>query len=243
MTSGDYTGYRTWKGWEHASFGSFDAVSAAYFASEISRSGLSNLNGKQVLEIGFGNGAFAGWAISRGIVWSGVEVQSELLDLGRAKELSVFTSFDEAYKYFGTGVMDQVVAFDVLEHLTLNELIELLKAVYCLLKSGGVLLARVPSGDSPFGRAIFHGDITHRIALGSSAIHQLAVQTGFEVIDIGPPRFPIFGVGWIRAIRRSGIKLVQMLSSRFINLIFHDGQPRVITQNLVFVLKKPVAGR
>ncbi|WP_172597693.1 class I SAM-dependent methyltransferase [Sulfuriflexus mobilis] len=238
--SSTYDRYSSWKGWVSGGFLHFTDNEAIYYAAELKRAGFDELTSPKCLELGFGNGTFAGWAISQGIAWSGVEVQRELLDLVSARDLCGFASLEEATTFLGTGTIDLVVGFDVFEHLEVSELIEVLKGVYCVLKSGGVLLARVPSGDSPFGRAIFHGDITHRIALGSSAIRQLASQTGFEVIDIGPPRLPIFGVGWMRAMRRGSIRLAQTIIARFINLVFHDGQPCVITANLVFVLKKPV---
>ena len=135
--------------------------------------------------------------------------------------------------------IDIVVAFDVLEHLDVVEIKSFLLDAFMLLRQGGTVLARIPSGDSPFGRAIFHGDITHRSALGSSAVRQLAAQTGFQVTDIGPPQLPILGVGVVRAIRRSSIRLAQIIVGLFVNFVFHDGQRCVITGNLVFSLKKP----
>lgn len=239
--SGKYDHYSEWKGWTMGDFLHFTENEAIYYAAELKRAGFNELASPKCLELGFGNGAFAGWATSQGIAWTGVEVQRELVDLATARKLCVFASLEEAASFLGAGTIDLVVGFDVFEHLEAPELVEVLKGVYCVLKSGGVLLARVPSGDSPFGRAIFHGDITHRIALGSSAIHQLASQTGFEVMDVGPPQYPILGLGLVRAIRRGCIRLAQMIIARFINLVFHDGQPRVITANLVFVLRKPLA--
>ena len=237
-----YQGYESWKQWDKATFGSWSALEAAYFSAELKRVGIETCEDLRIYEIGFGNGAFAGYVRSRGGEYFGSELNEALV--GRAREfgLNVFeVGIKQLMATDKPASFDLVVAFDVMEHLDVADIKSFLLDATELLKPGGVLLARVPSGDSPFGRAIFHGDITHRTALGSSAIRQLASQTGFEVFDIGPPRFPIFCVGWVRAIRRSGIRLAQILLSRLINLVFHDGQPRVITANLVFVLRKPVA--
>ncbi len=236
-----YDRYSDWKEWSAIDFAHFTKNEAIYYAAELKRVGFNELASLKCLELGFGNGTFDGWAISQEIAWSGIENQSELLDIAGGRGLNVFNSLEDATSFLGTGTIDLVVGFDVFEHLEAPEFIEVLKGVYSVLKPSEVLLARVPSGDSPFGRAIFHGDITHRIALGSSAIHQLASQTGFEVLDIGSPRFPIFGVGWVRSIRRGGIRLIQIFLSRLINLVFHSGQPCVITPNLVFVLRKPAS--
>lgn len=236
-----YQGYECWKNWSKATFGTWSSADAAYFSAELRRCGIVSTANARVLEIGFGNGAFAGYVLSKGGAYVGSEINETLIERAREFGLNIFE--DDIMNLIGTAKLesfDAVVAFDVLEHLVAEDIGLFLLGAHRLLRPGGILLARVPSGDSPFGRAIFHGDITHRSALGSSAVRQLASQTGFEVMDIGPPRFPIPGLGPVRAIRRGGIRLAQMLIARFINLVFHDGQPRVITANLVFVLRKPV---
>lgn len=237
----DYQGYEDWKQWDKTSFGIWSKTDAAYYFAELSRSGIKLHEGIMLYEVGFGNGTFAGYIRSLGCEYFGSEINNALVE--RAREFGFNVSekgINEALETDQLGKFDAIVAFDVLEHLDIVDIKSFLLDAMELLKPGGMVLARIPSGDSPFGRAIFHGDITHRTALGSSAVRQLAAQTGFDVIDIGPPKLPIFGLGWKRAIRRGAIHLAQSVVTQFINLVFHDGQPRVITANLVFVLKKPV---
>jgi SAM-dependent methyltransferase len=236
-----YQGYEGWKRWTEAEFGTCSAADAAYFSAELVRAGVNACEGIRIFEIGFGNGAFAGYVRSVGSEYFGSELNGALVERAKEFGLNVFEGGLKQVLAMGKqDSLDAVVAFDVLEHLDIADIKSFLLDAGQLLRPGGVVLARVPSGDSPFGRAIFHGDITHRTALGSSAVRQLASQTGFDVLDIGPPRFPIRGLGLVRAIRRSGIRFAQTIIARVINLVFHDGQPRVITPNLVFVLKKPV---
>lgn len=239
MNNLSYNGYQEWKNWSSAEFGGYSREDALYYGSECNQCGFHDLHGIMVLEIGFGNGSFSGWATGQGANYYGVEAILELVSIGRTRGFNTYASGTPLEEIFEAGSLDLVVAFDVLEHLDIADIKTFLRDAMKLLKPGGVVLARVPSGDSPFGRAIFHGDITHRTALGSSAVRQLAAQTGFDVIDIGPPKLPIFGLGWVRALRRGGICLAQSVITRLINLVFHDGQPRVITANLVFILKKP----
>lgn len=236
-----YQGYEDWKQWDKTSFGTWSNTDAAYFSAELRRTGIQSCQGIHLYEVGFGNGAFAGYVRSIGCKYFGSEINNTLVEWAREFGLNVSEKgLKEALETGQKGKFDAVVSFDVLEHLDITGIKTFLLEAMALLKPGGVVLARVPSGDSPFGRAIFHGDITHRTALGSSAVWQLAAQTGFDVIDIGPPKLPIFGLGWKRTIRRGAIRLAQSIVTQSINLVFHDGQPRVITANLVFVLKKPV---
>jgi len=236
----NYQDYEDWKEWSKVDFGSWSPIDASYFAAELWRAGLQSANGKRIYELGFGNGAFAGYVLSNGSEYFGSEINDVLIARARVFGLNVLGGVKQALDSEQVASFDAVVAFDVLEHLEKPDIKAFLLDSFALLRPGGVILARIPSGDSPFGRAIFHGDITHRAALGSSAIRQLASQTGFDVIDIGPPRLPMLGLGPVRALRRGGIRLAQWIVARLINLIFHDGQPRVITANLVFVLKKPI---
>jgi len=236
-----YDGYEDWKGWEERAFGSWSTADGAYFLAELRRAGIHSCAALRFYELGFGNGEFAGYARSMGGEYFGSELNDALLKRAKAFGLDVLEGgIEQARERCEGGSFDVVVAFDVLEHLDVPEIRSFLMHAGELLRQGGIVLARVPSGDSPFGRAIFHGDITHRTALGSSAVLQLASQTGFEVADIGPPRLPMLGLGPVRAIRRGGVRLAQTIITRFINLVFHDGRPRVITANMVFVLRKPV---
>lgn len=236
-----YQGYEEWKRWGKAEFGTWSDADAAYFKAELRRAGIESCEGIRIYEIGFGNGALAGYLRSVGGVYLGSELNVTLVERAKVFGLDVFVGgMKQALALDKQGTFDLVIAFDVLEHFDVLDIKSFLLEAGELLRPGGVVLARVPSGDSPFGRAIFHGDITHRTALGSSAVRQFASQTGFEVIDVGPPRFPVFGLGLIRAVRRTGVRLAQAVFARVINFVFHDGQPRVITANLVFVLKKPL---
>lgn len=236
-----YRGYEEWKQWSKDAFGTWSVGDAAYFSAELKRAGVASCDGLRVYEIGFGNGAFAGYVTADGGRYVGSELNDTLVERARKFGLNVFHGgIKQVLNEHKLASFDAVVAFDVLEHLDVAQIKSFLLDAGELLRPGGIVLARVPSGDSPFGRGIFHGDVTHRTALGSSAVRQLAAQTGFEVADIGPPRLPMFGLGAVRAIRRGGIQLAQGMIARFINVVFHDGQPRVITPNMVFVLKNPV---
>lgn len=230
--------YDRWKRWSTEEFGQFGSADDLYFKAELARTGLDWSMSLRVLEIGFGNGVFAGWSRARGFVYKGTELSEELVQRGQRAGFDVHIATSGAALPTEPALWDLVVAFDVFEHCTLEALEATLANVKNALRPGGCLLARMPSGDSPFGRAILHGDITHQVALGSSAIRQLADLVGFEVVAIGSPSLPVLGLGARRGARRLFIKVARGLISKLINGLFHDNQDCVITPNVVFIWRK-----
>ena len=232
-------GYREWKGWAEQEFGAVDRTAAHYFATELREAGIPSVNGLHVLELGFGNGAFATWASVAEAHYLGTEAIPALVAAARHAGIDAYPSTIDLADVVPAGTLDLVVAFDVFEHLPLQQLEELLVRLSTLIVRGGVVLARVPSGDSPFARAVQHGDLTHRLVLGSSAVRQLAMSVGYEVASIRRPAFPVLGLGLKTCVRRALVALAQRLCHRFIASALMGGGAPVLTPTMVFVLRRP----
>jgi hypothetical protein len=220
-----YCGYENWKGWSSGTFGRYWSADAEYFRLEIARTGLVIAPGLQVPELGFGDGTFAAWAQAKHLSYTGTELMAALVERATLAGIRAVGHEVELRSVVGCGTLDLAVAFDVLEHLELDAMKAMQIELRGLLRAGGCVLARVPSGDSPFGRAVFHGDLTHRRALGSSAIRQLAALCAFDVVDIGPPSMPLRRLGLQRALRRAAVLATQRVVAKAINLVFHDIRP------------------
>ncbi len=235
-----YERYREWKRWEPGDFGKCASPDAVYFKSELTAAGIPDMRQVRVLEIGFGNAAFARWATDHGASYTGVERIPELVALGRECGLDVHVA-DARLDCLADkrGSLDVVVAFDVFEHLAIGELTSLLSALRDLLKEGGRLIARFPSGDSPFARAVQYGDLTHQTVLGSSAVRQLAASTGFAVDQAREPAFPVLGLGARAATRRALARLAQAVVFPLVARVFMGGGHPVLTPNMVAVFLKP----
>ena len=79
--------------------------------------------------------------------------------------------------------LDAVVAIDFIEHLPRSTFLDFLDGAFRALKHGGVLILRMPNGDSPLGtRNLFNG-ITHEWAYTSTAMKALAAAAGFSRTD------------------------------------------------------------
>lgn len=238
MTAADYANYTEWKGWGQEPFGVYSRDDALYFEAELRRSGAVDIAGKTVLEIGFGNGKFAGWARDTGAIYSGTEAIEDLVAHGSDAGFNVYDARQPLGSLAGEQSVDLIVSFDVFEHLEPDFLRETLRSAYYLLKRQGRLIVRVPSGDSPFSRAIQHGDLTHRMTMGSAMVHQLANEAGLTVDVVREPVLPLRGQGVKVFLRRAAVTSIRTLAFAVMTRVFMGGGRPVLTPNMVFVLSK-----
>ncbi|MGE0723008.1 MAG: class I SAM-dependent methyltransferase [Alphaproteobacteria bacterium] len=179
-----YRGYREWKGWAPAA--AIDAgAEADAFAGELAGIPLA---GRDVLEIGFGRGAFLAWAAGRDARVCGLERDESLVADARGAGFEahcVDLSGLPAGRQF-----DLIVAIDVLEHVPIETLLDWFARMPALLRPGGCLVARFPNGQSPLGQIFQHGDLTHVTTLSPGIARQLAVVGGLEVTRIANSHRP-----------------------------------------------------
>lgn len=76
--------------------------------------------------------------------------------------------------------LDVVVAFDVIEHFTRDELLPFVDQVHRVLKPGGRWIIHAPNGESPFGSRMRYWDLTHELAFTRSSLSQLLLSSGFS---------------------------------------------------------------
>ncbi len=227
--------YIAWKDWRDESFGNYDGLLASYYAME---TGISAGPGVCVLEIGFGNGSFIGWARDLGVEVYGVELNSTLVARASAllsKERAFLDLNDEGLTR-RAGAFSHVVAFDVVEHIRQEDLPPFFDRMRTLLAPGGRLILRFPNGDSPFGRINQHGDLTHVTTLGSEKLRYLARQAGFDVETIRAPSLPLAGVGLKRALKRRLLMAGRYLAERAVAFLYFGGRCIPMDPNYVAVL-------
>jgi 2-polyprenyl-3-methyl-5-hydroxy-6-metoxy-1,4-benzoquinol methylase len=181
-----YDNYPAFKGWSEASFGEVTAAERLYFRSELARHALS-ASDKQVLELGFGNGAFLAFARGEGAHVRGVELQTALVERAVGAGYACYACLDQLLAD-GPPRFDLIVALDLLEHLQPAESIDLLRQLRAsCVHANSKLLARFPNGDSPFSLPMHNGDYSHRIHLGAKAVTRICMEAGWRVSYLGEP--------------------------------------------------------
>lgn len=230
-----YENYAGWKGW-HGDF-AVSTRDARYFAAEFRD---LPLEGREVLEIGFGNGNFLAWARAQGARVTGLEINAEMLAAAAragfaTRNATLAELVAEGHRY------DLIAAFDLLEHWSHDELFANFPAIATLLTPGGHFLARFPNGHSPFGRVYQHGDFTHRSVLSKYRIEYLAQLAGLEIVRISDVARVSSKPGALRALRQRWLALQRRRIERRIARLY--GTPRLpLAPNLVAVLRRPAGG-
>jgi len=230
--------YLAWKGWRHTDFGTTSAFDAFYYNAEVKRAMNGVVIGMRILDVGFGNGAFIGWAALLGNQCSGVEIDPELRCRAIDAGIPAYGSIDDPALLSQRETFDLVAAFDVLEHIEESEVEPFMRTLRTLLKEGGRLLARFPNGDSPFGRYCQYGDYTHVTTLSSGKLIHLAKVCDFSVVFIGAPSNPIWRGKLRSAVKRLAMAGLRALVDRILRLAYFNGYPVCLDENLLVVLER-----
>lgn len=221
----DYTNYSEWKGWlNEVPFGELSPPESEKYRMQLDRCGIpyTQIN---ALEWGFGNGGFIRFLKDNGSAVEGIEVQESLVEAAKRFGIPAHCSVDQATQ----APYDLIVAFDVLEHLTLAQLQDLFARAGQLLKPNGTMLLRFPNADSFVGMGAQNGDFTHITAIGQHKLQQLVGPAGFRIerfeSEISYPR---------RVLRDTARELFRQIFMKLAGV----GNPYFFATNVVAVVKR-----
>lgn len=231
--------YLAWKNWKDSSFGQLSKADSAYYSAELKRAGISRCSHSlAVLEIGFGNGQFLTYAANQGWEICGTEINEALLAEAKRRNFVVYgADFIESYQ---KSAFDLIVAFDVIEHISADQIREFFGGVTNILRSGGTFLARFPNADSPFGLEGQNGDPSHLNALGVGKIKYLAKQAGLEICFLGPAASPLLTGRLASTVRNILTRPLHLLFDLFVRVVFLPGSGvSFSSRNTTCILIKP----
>ena len=139
-----------------------------------------------VVDIGPGRGEWLTLLREHGITGYGIDVNVACIAACQAKGLEVVHT-EAAPHLLGLpmGSLDMVTAFHVIEHLDIDELLELIGAAHHALRPGGCLLVETPNPTNLVMAACdFYNDPTHRAPLPPDLTEYLVGAAGFGAIEV-----------------------------------------------------------
>jgi SAM-dependent methyltransferase len=139
----------------------------------------------EIADLGCGDGLLLGVFQEMGFQrLYGVEGSSQMYRLCQARFPAVEQSDLRDYLRRNVAAFDVIALFDVIEHFTREEAVELLDEIHAALRPGGLLLLQLPNGDSPFAHAVFAGDVTHETLYTRGSLRHMLAIGGFSLVDV-----------------------------------------------------------
>ena len=168
---------------QHAGCGS--GKSAAFIYARDIRPRLLPPDAGPVMDIGCGQGALVRLLLADGYEAAGIDLSPEQVSVAHAAGLDQVRLGDYRDLLMDRpGELAGIIATDLLEHLTKDEVLATFDSAATALRPGGIFLARVPNAVSPFGGHIRYGDFTHETWFTARSARQLAAATGFCSVTV-----------------------------------------------------------
>ena len=225
--------YIDWKNWEADSFAKTSKLEEAYFNNIVKL--LKLKKSSKILEIGFGNGSFLGYAVSQKFNYDGIESNENLVDLAIDNNFSAYTSLDKIdteTKY------DLIILFDVIEHINADIVEDFFKKINVHLELTGSIFLRFPNGSSPLGLGNQHGDVTHCNIVTLPKLNYWCYNSDLKVIFYrGDIRPFIFRHNILKMPSRLIRLFLHISTEKFIRSISSQSKG-VLSSNLEVVIKK-----
>jgi len=195
----------------------------------------------RLLDLGCGYGSFLYFLRKEGYAnASGVDASPEQIAMAETLAIRGAVRGDcRAFLENHTESYDCITAFDLLEHLTKDETLGLLRAAHRALAPGGRLLLKAPNADGPFGAKILYSDFTHEQAFTPRSIAQVLSATGFEQIQVLPEGPRVHGI--ISAARWAAWQALRALVLLYLAVETGRIRGHILTQNLIAAARKPPA--
>jgi 2-polyprenyl-3-methyl-5-hydroxy-6-metoxy-1,4-benzoquinol methylase len=190
-----------------------------------------------ILDIGCGDGGFVYWLHHLEYANAGgIDISQEQIEQGQRLGIKNLRQADLIqFLINNTKQYDFIIARDVIEHFTRDEVFEILALVNKNLKAGGRFVMQVPNGQGLYYTSIFYGDYTHEMAYTTSSVNQVILNTGFRksaCYPTGP--VPTGLVATIRLLLWR-LKVAQL---KFWKMV-ETGNPKgIFTQNIIAVIDK-----
>jgi len=191
-----------------------------------------------ILDIGCGGGEFLLFLQELGFSHlEGVDISPEQVALAKSrgiKKIIIQDCLSYLKKHKDTFYL--VNLQNILEHLTLEEQIDILTEISSKLDENGIVFGVCPNAKSLLGARVRFADITHQTAFTPESIRQVMQVSGLIPIYIGECGPIIHNlISLLRWIIWQFIRLLTLVILFSENADFSD---RIYTQNLMFVAKR-----
>lgn len=164
-----------------------------------------------ILELGCGHGAFTHFNLQAGYCnVMGVDISAE--QVNEAHRLGIENIYRgdllEAIKQMPSESWDVVIAYDVIEHFTKDELMPFGEEVMRVMRPGGKWILHTPNGEGLFGMRAQYWDYTHMTGFTRNSLTQFLRTVGLSQVSCYEDRIVTHGI-------KSALRLAVWTAVRF----------------------------
>ncbi len=171
---------------------------------------------------------------------AGVDISPEQVELARRLGIEGVVEGNVLDHLRGApGRYDVIFAVDLLEHLTKENVIDVVDAVDGALSPGGTFIVQTVNGASPFAGRARYGDFTHELAFTATSIAQVLRLGGFEAITVHSVEPPVHGIK--SALRWTAWRIIRTLLVAYLRVEVPWVRGHIVSQNLIAVAHKDQA--
>lgn len=168
----DYKNYSEWKKWDN--FFQINVFEKIHFNKEFKE---IELKDKHLLDIGFGEGKLLAWAKAKGAYVHGVEIQKNSIKAAKKNNIPAWSNVKE----IKNTEFDIICLFDVLEHLSINEIKLLFSEIHKIANEEAIILVRFPNAQCAASLVYQYGDATHISTLSKPILEQIIPEAQFKI--------------------------------------------------------------
>jgi len=192
-----------------------------------------------ILDIGAGNGSFLLACKQNGYSnCVGLDLSPEQVKIGQSFGINELVEADALnWMKQNPGKYDIVTAFDLVEHMTKDELMEMLSAILNSLKPGGIFIFRTPNLDCPLPNPYARGDFSHETFLNKHSATQLLYANGFNSVSISEGLIQT-NSPFKEMVRKSFMGIYRICFKIKLFTLGYVSSDILITPNLIAVAKK-----
>ena len=167
----------------------------------------------------------------------GVDASESQIAVARAKcpQYEMFCA--DAFDFLADSMQRFAIisAFDVIEHIEKDRVIEFLELIRANLEDEGVMILRLPNASSLFASELRYGDFTHVSAFTPSCLETLCYEVGFSQVECREVSPPLYGYSFAATVRNLMWQFLRIFI-KSINII-ETGSPGAGVYSRVFLLK------
>jgi SAM-dependent methyltransferase len=189
-----------------------------------------------ILDVGCGMGHFLYFLEKEGNKnYLGIDVSEENIRFCKdhnfnVKQCDVFDFLTQNTKPFQV-----IIANDIVEHFTKEEIVRLLELIKKNLSTDGIFIVKVPNASNPItSSSSRYYDFTHEISFTEVSLSQILKVCGFGNVKVYPPDIYIFYYNPINYVAKA-VAWSTFIMFRLLFILYGRKTTRIFTKDLIAV--------